>query len=172
MKINKSFSHRFEYDDERLLRLCHLIHKCFQVIDMTGGVLNLIPSIRYVAPSRSGFRPLLDAHRPLWAFLRQTIAEKRQQSAGESNSFVQLYLTELDKKRVGNTAVHGSFSGETAVCLVAHIECSKRVACVYVLVAYCSFRRATAVDLPGLLPSRHGNHQQYAELRANVYDAQ
>lgn len=102
---------RFEYDDERLLRLCHLIHECFQVIDMTGGILNLIPSIRYIAPSRSGYKPLINAHKPLWEFLSQTIEEQKHQSNSESTSFVQAYLAELNKNAT-NQATHDSFSGK------------------------------------------------------------
>lgn len=60
---------RFEFDDERLQKLLHMIHECFRVIDMSGGLLNLIPWIRHLAPNLSGYRPLVNAHTPLWKFI-------------------------------------------------------------------------------------------------------
>lgn len=60
---------RFEFDDERLQKLLHMIHECFRVIDMSGGLLNLVPWIRHLAPNLCGYRPLVNAHKPLWKFI-------------------------------------------------------------------------------------------------------
>lgn len=56
--------------------LLDLIHECFRVLDMTGGLLNLFPLVRYVAPDLSGYRPLVRAHQPLWDFLRVILSAK------------------------------------------------------------------------------------------------
>lgn len=102
---------RFEYDDERLIKLCHMIHECFRVVDMTGGILNLFPSIRYIAPILSGYQPLLDAHKPLWNFLCEVVTESSTNRYNEqTKSFIQSYLDELYKKYNGEY-VHESFSG-------------------------------------------------------------
>lgn len=61
---------RFQLEDKRLQKLLFMIHECFRVIDMTGGILNLLPCVRHFAPDMSGYRPLLNAHKPLWSFLK------------------------------------------------------------------------------------------------------
>lgn len=61
---------RFELDDARLPELTKMIHDSFRVIDMSGGILNLWPSIRYILPELSGYKPLLRTLKPLWAFLQ------------------------------------------------------------------------------------------------------
>lgn len=61
---------RFDFEDEKVKELAHLIHESFRVIDMTGGILNLYPWIRHIAPDLSGFKPLMNTHVPLWTFLK------------------------------------------------------------------------------------------------------
>lgn len=130
---------RFEFDDERLQKLLHMIHECFRVIDMSGGLLNLIPWIRHLAPNLSGYRPLVNAHKPLWKFLEVTptsnqnptqffyfsflfrqevVDEKRENftTTDKCKSFIDSYLLELGKKSAGYE-VHDSFSG--------NIRCAK-----------------------------------------------
>lgn len=67
---NLSLYYRFPLEDRRLQKLLFLIHECFRVVDMTGGILNLLPCVRYFAPDSSGYRPLINAHKPLWSFLK------------------------------------------------------------------------------------------------------
>lgn len=64
---------RFQLEDKRLQKLVFMIHECFRVIDMTGGILNLLPCVRHFAPDLSGFRTLVNAHKPLWSFLKVKI---------------------------------------------------------------------------------------------------
>lgn len=47
-----------------------MIHDSFRIIDMSGGILNLCPPIRYILPEKSGYKPLLNTLRPLWEFLQ------------------------------------------------------------------------------------------------------
>lgn len=88
-----------------------MIHKCFQVIDMTGGVLNLFPWVRHFAPVASGYKPLVEAHKPLWSFLREVVNEAKVRKTAESSKFfINSYLEELMDKSNGEQR-HGSFSG-------------------------------------------------------------
>lgn len=108
---------RFEYDDERLLKLLYMIHECFRVVDMTGGILNLFPWIRHIMPTLSGYKPLINAHKPIWRFLREVVDETQAtNSTDRPNSFVNSYLEELTNKSQGER-IHQSFSG---MILVSH----------------------------------------------------
>lgn len=61
---------RFDLDDARLPELTKMIHDSFRVVDMSGGILNLWPNIRYLMPEKSGYKPLLRTLKPLWEFLQ------------------------------------------------------------------------------------------------------
>lgn len=91
-----------------------MIHKCFQVIDMTGGVLNLFPWIRHFAPVASGYKPLVEAHKPLWSFLQEVVEEAKTKMTGETpKSYINSYLEELANKS-NSDQIHESFSGMIA----------------------------------------------------------
>lgn len=91
---------RFDLDDERLPELHKMIHDGFKVIDMSGGVLNLCPAVRHIFPERSGYRPLLRVLDPLWAFLKNTISEiKEEIQSGDSKSFISQFLNEMKHRQ-------------------------------------------------------------------------
>lgn len=103
---------RFEHDDERLQKLLYMIHECFRIVDMTGGVLNLFPWLRHIIPNLSGYKPLVDAHSPIWTFLREVVRETKAKSPTERpKSFISSYLDELANKSNNSDNIHGSFSG-------------------------------------------------------------
>lgn len=94
-----------------------MIHECFRVIDMTGGILNLFPMIRYIAPVLSGYQPLLDVHKPIWNFLGEVVAEIRaNQSSDRSKSFIAAFLDEISN-RYKDDDVHRSFSGKWRILI-------------------------------------------------------
>lgn len=90
-----------------------MIHECFRIIDMTGGILNLFPWLRYIVPNLSGYKPLVDAHSPIWTFLREVVDETKAKSPIERpKSFISSYLDELaTKSNKCDNNIHNSFSG-------------------------------------------------------------
>lgn len=82
---------------------------------MTGGILNLLPCVRHIAPDASGYRPLINAHKPLWSFLKVALPinllyhihqidsfsqevvndAKCQPTTNEPTSFIHSYLKEI-----------------------------------------------------------------------------
>lgn len=90
-----------------------MIHECFRIIDMTGGFLNLFPWLRYILPNVSGYKPLVDAHSPIWTFLREVVheTEAKPPPNGRPKSFIGSYLDELTTKANKSEEIHDSFSG-------------------------------------------------------------
>lgn len=92
-----------------------MIHECFRIIDMTGGMLNLFPWLRYIIPNLSGYKPLVDAHAPIWTFLREVVQETKAKSPNDRpKSFISSYLDELaikSNQNEENNDIHESFSG-------------------------------------------------------------
>ncbi|KAK3918723.1 Methyl farnesoate epoxidase [Frankliniella fusca] len=69
---------RFRRDDARLAGLLRTLHDCFRETDVSGGLLNQMPFLRFVAPDRCGYTNTLRNLRTLWGFLEETVAEHKQ----------------------------------------------------------------------------------------------
>ncbi|XP_070495476.1 methyl farnesoate epoxidase-like [Chironomus tepperi] len=90
---------RFELDDQKLIDLVAAVHKNFQVLDMSGGILNLFPAIRHIIPEQSGYKELVDTMRPIWSFLAEEIhfIKETYDPALEPKCFIEAYLKEMSK---------------------------------------------------------------------------
>lgn len=64
---------RFALDDARLIKLLKIIHDLFRISDMSGGILNQLPFMRYVAPKATGYTEHMDIMKRMWQFLEVTI---------------------------------------------------------------------------------------------------
>lgn len=92
---------RYELDDQRLISIMEAIHKSFQVVDMSGGVLSQLPWLRFIAPAKTGFKPLIDTLKPLWEFLRTNIEEVTQSfdPQDDPRNFIEFYCREISKQK-------------------------------------------------------------------------
>ncbi|KAG5683596.1 hypothetical protein PVAND_012869 [Polypedilum vanderplanki] len=92
---------RFKLSDQRLIDLVAAVHKNFQVLDMSGGILNLFPFIRYIIPELSGYKELVDTMRPIWDFLQQEIEkiEENFNPQTEPKCFIEAYLKEIQNHK-------------------------------------------------------------------------
>lgn len=107
--------YRCELDDERLNSLKRYIHESFHIIDLSGGILNQFPAIRHLFPSASGFKPLVNALKPLWQFMGDAISEidETYDRSVAPKSLIEYYLREMD-----NTADQEgtSFTADQLLC--------------------------------------------------------
>ena len=62
--------HRFSLDDQRLVDLLDIVHKCFRMIDPSGGILNQMPFLRFIAPQKSGYTNVMTHLNRMWNFLK------------------------------------------------------------------------------------------------------
>ncbi|CAD0200803.1 unnamed protein product [Chrysodeixis includens] len=69
---------RYDLEDEKLTMLCNLIMRVFRATDMSGGILNYIPYIQYIAPDLSGYTEIKNIHVTIHGFLRETIQQHQQ----------------------------------------------------------------------------------------------
>lgn len=61
---------RFSETDIRLNQLLNLIHDAFTLQDMSGGLLNQMPFIRFIAPEKSTYNAAVNIVDGLTKFLR------------------------------------------------------------------------------------------------------
>lgn len=64
---------RYSLSDSRLSKLIHHIHTLFQLRDMSGGLLNQMPFLRFLPPERDAYNQLLHIHNEIRNFLRVII---------------------------------------------------------------------------------------------------
>lgn len=65
---------RFSLDDKRLAELLDIVHASFRMLDMSGGLLNQMPFLRFVAPQKSGYSILVNNLNKLWSFLKVLVS--------------------------------------------------------------------------------------------------
>nr|XP_032520756.1 farnesoate epoxidase-like [Danaus plexippus plexippus] len=68
---------RYNLKDKQLLSLCNLITQSFKVADMSGGILNFLPFLRFIMPNLIGYTELKNIHNTLYDFLKNTIEEHK-----------------------------------------------------------------------------------------------
>lgn len=91
---------RYEPDDPKIINLMETIHKSFQIVDMSGGILNFFPFVRYFLPDKSGFRPLVETLKPLWSFLKFNISQVLTSfdPKCDPRNFIEFYCREIFAK--------------------------------------------------------------------------
>lgn len=119
---------RFDLEDAKLKELMGIIHDAFRMLDMSGGLLNQIPLLRYLAPRSSGYRQIMKVMQGLWNFLevrnslshsgyhvlcfffQDTVKDhKNNFSTDNPKDLIEAFLQEM------NTHNDDTFSGETQI---------------------------------------------------------
>nr|CAD7575858.1 unnamed protein product [Timema californicum] len=62
--------HRFALNDKRLAELIDIVHASFRMLDMSGGLLNQMPFLRFLAPDKSGYTCIVNILERMFNFLR------------------------------------------------------------------------------------------------------
>lgn len=63
---------RFPLNDSRLSKLMELVHASFRMLDMSGGILNQMPFVRFLAPKYSGYKDIKLILNEFYTFLKVT----------------------------------------------------------------------------------------------------
>ncbi|KAI5730597.1 hypothetical protein M8J76_015514 [Diaphorina citri] len=104
---------KFEYEDKRLAELLTLIHLSFRMLDMSGGLLNQMPFLRYFAPSTSGYNTVCHILENLWTFLREIVSDHKK-NTDKFHDLVSAYIEEM-RARSNKTS---SFSDDQLLVLL------------------------------------------------------
>lgn len=83
---------RFEIDDERLVKLLKIIHDAFRVVDMSGGLLNQMPFLRFISPRASGYNKLREVLTRMWEFLGVSLRFINRYSSPKSASITKYVM--------------------------------------------------------------------------------
>ncbi|KAF5297438.1 hypothetical protein FQR65_LT01369 [Abscondita terminalis] len=88
---------RFTLDDVRLIKLLQIIHDAFRVFDISGGLLNQMPLLRFVAPDACGYTKFMQILSEMWYFLEETIQSHRKTvCATHSRDLIDAFLQKMN----------------------------------------------------------------------------
>ncbi|KAI7815650.1 cytochrome p450 [Rhyzopertha dominica] len=94
---------RFNLDDARLVKLLGIIHDAFKVVDISGGLLNQMPFLRYIAPKACGYTQTIHTLKRLWDFIEETISEHRRTvSSAHARDLIDAFLLKMEAKSPAN----------------------------------------------------------------------
>ncbi|XP_050311649.1 uncharacterized protein LOC126747190 [Anthonomus grandis grandis] len=102
---------RFDVNDARLTELLHILHDCFRIVDISGGLINQMPILRFVAPDATGYNQFLDVLNRMWTFLQETIEEHRRTIPPHPRDLIDAFLKSMEVK------VDDSFTDDQLVSL-------------------------------------------------------
>ncbi|KAL5237917.1 hypothetical protein ACI65C_005327 [Semiaphis heraclei] len=105
--------HRFALNDSRLSRLMELVHVSFRMLDMSGGILNQMPFIRFLAPKCSGYEHIKQILLEFYIFLKESVEEHKYGSKDQED-YISAFLIEIEK----NKESPGSFSEEQLLVIL------------------------------------------------------
>ncbi|EEB10337.1 cytochrome P-450, putative [Pediculus humanus corporis] len=107
----------FDLNDENLSYLMDLVHEAFRLLDMSGGILNQMPFLRFVAPDATGYNRVLYVINKLEEFLKKTIHEHKKNLNNESTDLIDMFLNEM-KNGQTNCGKNSSFSDKQLIILL------------------------------------------------------
>nr|WGW06502.1 CYP15A1 [Blattella germanica] len=88
---------RFALDDQRLIELLEVVHLCFRNVDPSGGLLNQMPFLRFIAPDRSGYTKLMENLNRMWNFFKEMIEDHRRTFSPEcTRDLIDSFLQEME----------------------------------------------------------------------------
>ncbi|CAI6348699.1 unnamed protein product [Macrosiphum euphorbiae] len=101
-----------KFEDPELLTL---MGKRSSAFNMVGGLLNQIPWLRYLAPTKTGFSLITDINQQIYSLISNIIVEHKKTITDTTRDFIDAYLHQMKKEEIYNTM----FTEEQliAVCL-------------------------------------------------------
>lgn len=89
---------RIGRDDERLEKFLDCFTRRRKAFDVSGGVLNHFPWLRFIAPEGTGYNLILDLNKEMEGFLMETINDHYQTwSKNKQDDLIYLYISEMKK---------------------------------------------------------------------------
>ena len=68
------------------------------MLDMSGGVLNQMPFLRFIAPNATGYNKIRFVLKRFENFLRQVVIDHKKNLGEEGNNLIDLFLLEMNNR--------------------------------------------------------------------------
>ncbi|XP_035913569.1 probable cytochrome P450 305a1 [Anopheles stephensi] len=95
---------RVPREDDRLQRLLLLLHERTKAFDMSGGTLNQLPWLRFIAPEWSGYNLLRRFNKQLTEFFTPTIEQHHENFSDDKavDDLIYAYIKEMRDRKDSN----------------------------------------------------------------------
>ncbi|KAG5896791.1 hypothetical protein JTB14_008367 [Gonioctena quinquepunctata] len=90
--------------DIRLAKLLEILDRRGKAFDMSGGTLNILPWLRYIAPEKTGYNLIVRLNNELQAMLMEPIEEHFETwTEGRNDDLMYSFITEMNKDQGDDT---------------------------------------------------------------------
>ncbi|XP_033223161.1 methyl farnesoate epoxidase-like [Belonocnema kinseyi] len=114
--------HRFDYHDEKAYDILNVVHKAFRLTDTLGGIVSLLPFLRFVIPELSGYKELLDNSQKLWEFIDEEIySHEKDIKADQPRDLIDAFLMEIKSQKGSSLQSDSIFNRQELVILCLDI---------------------------------------------------
>nr|CAD7458650.1 unnamed protein product [Timema tahoe] len=91
---------RYSDEDAKLQQFINLINEMTRSVDSTGGILNYLPSLRFLAPGLTGFDKFSSIQNKMWSFFMDIVKDHRETlSSDHARDLIDVFLREMDLQK-------------------------------------------------------------------------
>lgn len=137
---------RYNLNDERLNYLARLVHDSFTKVDPSGGLLNQMPLLRFLAPNLCGYNLVSTLVNKITHFISESINEHVDTFDADSpRDLIDMFIKKMHSKSE-------TFTGNVD-------STSRNILCLSTFYYYIVCRGATNFALHGFIHGRIGNNK-------------
>lgn len=104
-------------NDTQLKKVLHLLSRRTKLFDMSGGILNMYPWLRFIIPERSGYKLMLELNEEMKQFFIEVIREHYVNwEEGKNDDVIYAFISEMKKNRTNS-----HFTGKNSIKLFVWI---------------------------------------------------
>ncbi|CAG2065813.1 unnamed protein product, partial [Timema podura] len=91
---------RYSDEDAKLQQFINLLNEMTRSVDSTGGILNYLPSLRFLAPGLTGFDKFSSSQNKMWSFFMDIVKDHRETlSSDHARDLIDVFLQEMDLQK-------------------------------------------------------------------------
>ncbi|XP_026327061.1 farnesoate epoxidase-like, partial [Hyposmocoma kahamanoa] len=106
---------RYDLNDDRLKNICDWIRRSFNVVDMSGGVINFLPFLRHIFPGLTGYKELVEIYGSLLTFIREVTRDHQKNfDMNNPRDVIDMFLIERSRNK---NSIVGTDEDLDVVCL-------------------------------------------------------
>ncbi|XP_063241126.1 methyl farnesoate epoxidase-like [Bacillus rossius redtenbacheri] len=150
---------RFSHDDRRLLVVLDRLQRAFRAGDPAGNLYSVLPALRHLAPSKSGYRLSKQSIAEIQQLLREIIQDhEKKLHIDHPRDFIDIYLREIQMHK-GNGNSTFTEEGLITLCLDLFTAGSETVSntlgfCLLYMVLYPEVQKTAQEELDREVGSR------------------
>lgn len=107
--------------DDQIAKLLDLLKERCRTFDLSGGLLNALPFLRFIAPEKSGYSLIKRFNAEIYAFLMPTIEDHKKRFSADKvdDDLIFAFINEMNRTTdVGQNATNTNFTDAQLVMII------------------------------------------------------